>query len=327
VNQLGQQFIDIPPPDYKHSIRYKYYKNEFEKVAKKNKIKVIYRWKNPVVEVVGKDAPGEDGGGNTWMGFLHGGLFHLFEIPNRFENMKDCLQAIDEGFTDTTCDQWRKLKDLGYHSQAEVDTDRGDYGYDQWIGIRSQGYNTADQFDQEKGTEISETGLEMNSELIGSNEGETKNPAIIDVDSFQFDTAIIDGTNIAWGDYEDSPKFKFIISTYNRLRDLGVKPYVVVSAALRHHIDEPIELVEFLKQDDTAEAPANRNDDFFVIQLALRRNAFIVSNDMFKDWKRANPDLANEIDNRRVALTFIEDDPQFDYKLYKLIKRPKRNGK
>ena len=30
------------------------------------------------------------------------------------------------------------------------------------------------------------------------------------------------------------------ISTYEQLRELGVKPYVVVSAALRHKIDQPV---------------------------------------------------------------------------------------
>jgi len=325
---MGPQYIDIPPPDFKHFIRYNHYRNEFEKVARNNKIKVIYRWKARVgVEV---DHDSTDGDVNTWMGFLHGGLFHLFEIPNLFETMKECLEAIDEGFTDTTCAQWRKLKGLEYRSQEEVDRDRGDYGYEQWIEIRSQGYNTADEFDREKGTGISEPGSETDGidEIISEEDDPTEvSEAHIDVDTFQFNTAIIDGTNIAWGDYEDNPQFRFIISTYNRLKDLGVKPYVVVSAALRHHIDEPVALVDFLKQQDTAEAPANRNDDFFVIQLALRRNAFIVSNDRFKDWKKANPDLAEEIDNRRVALTFIEDDPQFDYKLYKLIKRPKKFDK
>lgn len=313
---MGPQYIDIPPPEYEHFIQYNHYQNEFEKVAKNNKIKVVYRWREKKEEGVEKG----NGIRNTWMGFLHGGLFHLYEIPNQFTDIKDCLQAIAEGFPACTCDQWQKLKDFGYSSQKQVDDECGDYGYDQWIEIRSQGYNTREEFDSDTGTGIREDEPEPNDPTGG-------NPARLDIETFQFSSAIIDGNNIAWGDYEDYPQFRFLISTYNRLKELGVKPYVVVSAALRHRIDRPIDLVDFLMRDDVAEAPADRPDDFFVIQLAFRRDAFIVSNDRFKDWKRANPELADEIDNRRVALTFIEDDPQFDHKLYKLIKHPKKFGK
>ena len=298
---MQPQFIDIPQPKYEHYIRYNNYQNEFEKVARNNKIKVIYNWQGEA--------------GNSWMGFLHGGLFHLYEIPNMFTDINECEKAFSEGFTDCSCKQYRQLRKLGYSSQEEVDEVRGDYGYDQWIEIKSNGFDSSSAFDEEKGTEISDEVSEVNDPTGG-------NPELLDVETFQFNTAIIDGNNIAWGDYEDYPKFKFLKSTYNQLRDLGVKPYVVVSAALRHRIDQPIELVEFLKQDDVAEAPAERPDDFFVIQLAFKREAFIVSNDRFKDWKKANPDLADEIENRRVALTFIEEEPQFDHKLYKLIKRP-----
>ena len=141
---------------------------------------------------------------------------------------------------------------------------------------------------------------------------------------FQFNTAIVDGNNVSYIDYEEIPKLSNIVNVYKKIKELGIKPYVVVSAALRHRIDDPDGLVEFMKQEDVAEAPAARSDDFFVIQLALRRDAFIISNDRFNDWKRANPELADDIDMRRVALTFIEDDPQFDHKLFTRIKNPKK---
>jgi len=289
---MSIKIIEIPQPQYSHFIRYNNYPDEFEQVAKNYKVKVMYSWFNEE--------------GNTWLGFLSEGLFHVFEIPNRFSDVNEWIQAVKEGFSCCTSEQWRGLRALGYRNMEEVDRDRGEYGIDQWIDIRSKGYDTSDEFDLERGTEITDNVL----------------PQKLDIDTFQFNVAIVDGNNIAWGDYEDYPKFKFIVSVYEKLRVLGVKPYVVVSAALRHRIDQPIELVEFLKRDDVCEAPADRPDDFFVIQLAFDRDAFIVSNDRFKDWKKANPDLADEIENRRVALTFIEDDPHFDHKLYKLIKRP-----
>ena len=300
---MGPKYIKIPQPQYDHHITYNHFEDEFQRVARNNRIKVVYTWLMD--------------SGNTWLGFLHGGLFHVFEIPNRFTDMKECIQAVNEGFPNCTCEQWRKLKELGYRNEEEADRDRGSYTMDRWIEIRSQGYRTSQEFDREKGTGISREAPQ------GSDRSEPP-PDELDVETYQFQTAIIDGNNIAWGDYEDYPKFKFLTSVYNQLRELGVKPYVVVSAALRHRIDQPIELVEILKQDDVAEAPANRPDDFFIIQLAIKREAFIVSNDRFKDWKKANPELSDTIEDRRVALTFIEDEPQFDHKLYKLIKRPKK---
>ena len=287
------QMIDIQAPRYQNFIKYKQYRDEFEKVARAQKVEFFYKW---VAE-----------GGNTWLGFLHGGLFHVFEIPCQIPTIKEYDQAREEGFTDCSYEQWKKLKELGYKNAKDLDEEKGKYGIDQWLEIKSQGYESAAEFDEEKGTEIHD-------------DDETQ--ITIDINTYRFQVAIIDGNNISYGDYEDSPKLRNILSVYEKLTELGVKPYVVVSAALRHHIDDPVGLVELLKKDDVAEAPADRSDDFFVIQLALKKEAFIVSNDRFSDWKKANPELSEEIEKRRVALTFIEDDPQFDHKLYTLIKRP-----
>jgi len=291
---MAFQIIAIQAPHYQHYVKYNNYHEEFEKVAQAHNIQFMYKW-------VAED-------GNTWLGFLYGGLFHVFEIPCQIPTIEEYDQAREEGFTSCSYEQWKKLKELGYKNAKDLDEERGGYGIDQWIEIKSQGYESADEFDEEKGTEISDGIAEIELTLT--------------TELFQFQTAIIDGNNISYGDYEDSPKLRNILSVYEKLEELGVKPYVVVSAALRHHIDDPVGLVELLKKDDVAEAPADRSDDFFVIQLALKKEAFIVSNDRFNDWKLANPALAAEIENRRVALTFIEDDPQFDHKLYTLIKRP-----
>jgi len=97
---------------------------------------------------------------------------------------------------------------------------------------------------------------------------------------------------------------------------------VVVSSALKHKIDDKEGLLNYLKNDDFIEGPAGRSDDYFIIQLALEKDAFIISNDQFKDWREVNPDLAEQIEERRVAFTFVDGKPSFDHKLGKLIKRP-----
>ena len=264
---------------------------QFEEAVKKCSPAVIYRWEKE---------------GSINLGFVHEGFVNVFEIPGRFPGLETYLLAQKEGFAGCTFRQWKRLKELGYRNMEEVDRDREDYGIDQWLEIRSLGFKTSEDFDREKGTPLT-------SEEKGNKDA-----------GFMFRTAIIDGTNISYGDYEDTPRLENILCVYRKLKELEIKPYVVVSAALRHKIDDPSGLVEFLKQDDVAEAPAQRYDDFFVIQLAFEREAFIVSNDRFTDWKKANPDMADEIERRRVALTFIEDEPQFDQKLYTLIHVPER---
>ncbi len=264
---------------------------QFEEAVRRCTPTVIYRWK--------KD-------GSINLGFVNEGFVNAFEIPGGFPGLTEYFQAKKEGFSGCTFQQWGRLKELGYRNMAEVDRDRGGYDIDQWLEIRSLGFSSSEDFDRENGTPIT-------SEKKGDKDA-----------GFMFSTAIIDGNNISYGDYEDTPRLENILCVYRKLKALGVKPYVVVSAALRHKIDDPAGLVEFLKQDDVAEAPAQRYDDFFVIQLAFEREAFIVSNDRFVDWKRANPDMADEIERRRVALTFIEDEPQFDQKLYTLIHVPER---
>ncbi len=295
---MSIQIIDIPKPEYRSYITYNNYFEEYRKSAKTYKIRIIYRWISE--------------NGNYWLGFLHGGLFHVFEIPKGYHTYEECFQAISEGFPCSSCSQWKILKEMGYRNEKQVNRDRGSYGLDQWITIKSNGYDSCDDFDNEKVTAITA----HNEDYLISN------------NHLAFDVAVVDGNNISYVDYVDVPKLRNIVAVYEKLMELGVTPYVVVSAALRHRVDDPVGLVEFMKQDDVAEAPAERSDDFFVIQLALERKAFIVSNDRFNDWKKANPDLAQEIENRRVALTFIDDDPQFDYKLYKMIRRPiqRNNG-
>jgi hypothetical protein len=292
---MSFRIIEVETPHYQNFIKYNEYEEEFRKVAEAHQIQFVYKWKAE--------------NGNRWLGFLHGGLFHVFEIPCQIPSIEEYLEARSEGFTTCSYEHWQKLKELGYQDLRAVDSERGNYGIGQWIEIKSQGYNSAEEFDS-----VETTGINARSET----------QLQIDVNNFKFKIAIVDGNNISYGDYEESPKLRMILCVYEKLEALGVKPYVVVSAALRHHIDDPVGLVEFLKKDDVAEAPADRSDDFFVIQLALQKEAFIVSNDQFKDWKKANPELSEEIEKRRVALTFIEEDPQFDHKLYTLIKRPNK---
>jgi len=161
-----------------------------------------------------------------------------------------------------------------------------------------------------------------NIEIFSRQKGDEKPSFKIDSSSFAFKTAVVDGNNVAYHLGKENLNLDFLINTKKKLEGLGLKVYPFVSAALRHYIDDKEKLQNLINSGEVIETPAERYDDFFIIQTALEKKAFIVSNDRFKDWKERNPDKADAIDERRVGYTFVDSDPQFDHKLSTLIKKP-----
>jgi hypothetical protein len=122
------------------------------------------------------------------------------------------------------------------------------------------------------------------------------------------DRIVVDGNNVARTDEEDKgASSEKLIRLYKELRD----PYkfkeiiIVISAAFKHNSKDFNKLSRFIKRKIIRETPAGASDDYFIIQQAIQMNALILTNDLFRDWKKKYPELKDEIEKRRV--TFFID--------------------
>jgi hypothetical protein len=95
-------------------------------------------------------------------------------------------------------------------------------------------------------------------------------------------TVVVDGNNVAHHLSPNGvPRVANLVLAQSSLVQVGLKPIVVVSAALKHKIDNPEVLQEMIAKREVIEAPRGTDDDLTVIKLAQSNNADIVSNDRF----------------------------------------------
>lgn len=143
---------------------------------------------------------------------------------------------------------------------------------------------------------------------------------------------VIDGSNVAWGHGSkkmgDKPSAKNIRLVAESLKDKGFKEIIsIVGASLRHSIEDKDTFNELKKEGILLEAPAETDADSFIIKYTKRKNAFIVSNDAFRDWKEKDPWINENIDNLRVRFLIKGEDVIFYEDLDKMLKRRGQKGK
>ena len=99
---------------------------------------------------------------------------------------------------------------------------------------------------------------------------------------------VIDGDNVA---YHKSSKASLqnLQQMMNFVEKSKKTPYMFVSARLRHVIDQPRKYEDFITQSCVREIPANTDGDSFILESAKQLNAPIVSNDLFRQYKKKYP--------------------------------------
>ena len=140
----------------------------------------------------------------------------------------------------------------------------------------------------------------------------------------KFKKVIVDGSNVAWNegskDQGDKAHAKNIKLVVKSLKEKGYSDIeVIVDASLRHQVDDLDIFAELAIKGILKEAPANRSADEFIIKYAKDKNAYIVSNDTFKDWKEKDKWIKENIDKYRVAFMIDEENEivKFDEKIDK----------
>lgn len=114
----------------------------------------------------------------------------------------------------------------------------------------------------------------------------------------------IDASNVAYnsnGSRNHKPKLCNIKYVINELISRNYKDITIIADASLRHNAEDVEILRKLPKDVVyIEAPAHTTADEFLINSAKRDKCFIVTNDTFKDWKRKDRWIANNIDYLRI---------------------------
>ena len=128
--------------------------------------------------------------------------------------------------------------------------------------------------------------------------------------------ALVDGSNVAHSSEGEKARLHNIRLVVEKLHEDGLEPIVVADAALRHQIDEPEKYESLIEEGEIRQAPAGTDADYFILSFARELNAFIVSNDRFRDRQDSFP----EARERMIRYMIVEDEVVFE-------KRNRRRGK
>ncbi len=146
---------------------------------------------------------------------------------------------------------------------------------------------------------------------------------------------ILDGSNIA----RDNPNSKNasirdVVKCKKKLQKLGVPEkniLIIFGAGLRHHIpDRDKHLYETLLKERTInQAPAERDDDWFIIQYALDHNSYIITNDRYIEYRQKSRTHERFIKSNSIRYSVIGNDIIFEEgfrdKLKTIISKVKNN--
>ena len=128
--------------------------------------------------------------------------------------------------------------------------------------------------------------------------------------------ALVDGSNVAHSSEGETVRLRNIELVVARLEEEGLEPIVVADAALRHQIDEAQKYEQLVDAGEIRQAPAGTDADWFILSFARELDAWIVSNDLFRDRQEAFPDARE----RMIRYMIVEDEVVFE-------KRNRRRGK
>ncbi|TXT62440.1 MAG: hypothetical protein BAJALOKI3v1_580018 [Promethearchaeota archaeon] len=131
-------------------------------------------------------------------------------------------------------------------------------------------------------------------------------------------TFVIDGANLALYDADTNDKDDIVKGNVWRLevlidtmKSLGISDYLVMfDRALIYKIDEPDAYEQLLKKENFIEVTGGTQADNFILQYAKKENAYIISNDMFRDFYEVYG--RDWIVEKRIAFQFVNDFLFFD---------------
>ncbi|NJE47036.1 hypothetical protein E3E35_06380 [Thermococcus sp. GR7] len=131
---------------------------------------------------------------------------------------------------------------------------------------------------------------------------------------------IVDGSNVAWEGRDkrggERALAKNIELVVEKLKELGYSEiYVFVDASLKYQVEDRGLLEKLIVSKIVKLMPAEVQADEYIIKYALDIDAYIISNDRYKEWRKKNPDLEEFIKTHRVTFTIHKGIVHFDEKI------------
>ncbi len=113
---------------------------------------------------------------------------------------------------------------------------------------------------------------------------------------------VIDGNNVAFFRKKArNAELQGLLVVIQRLQQLG-SVFPVVSSMLKYRIDDPQSLKASISKREVLETPPNTDSDRFILELATQLDAFLVSNDQYKEYK----DLYSSAIDRRLPFMLVK---------------------
>ena len=107
--------------------------------------------------------------------------------------------------------------------------------------------------------------------------------------------ALVDGSNVAHFTEGQKARLQNIILVRDKLVEEGLEPIIVADAALRHQIDDVTGYERLVDEGSVKQAPAGTDADYFILSFAKELNAFIVTNDRYRDLIKGFPEALNRV--------------------------------
>jgi hypothetical protein len=119
---------------------------------------------------------------------------------------------------------------------------------------------------------------------------------------------LVDGSNVAHSSEGEKARLRNIQLVVEKLEGEGLDPIVVADAALRHQIDQVEKYEKLIDDGEIRQAPAGTDADYFILAFARELDAYIVSNDRFRDRQDSFPDARE----RMIRYMIVEDEVVFE---------------
>ena len=124
---------------------------------------------------------------------------------------------------------------------------------------------------------------------------------------------VVDGANVAFETktIDNKAKLSNILLLINKLKSLGIRNYrILCDKALQDKIDEDEDYMNLVNKNEIIETPAGSQADTFIMQYARDKDAYIISNDQFKDFY----DTYGEewIKGKRISFTIVSNEIYFN---------------
>lgn len=144
---------------------------------------------------------------------------------------------------------------------------------------------------------------------------------------------ILDGSNIAYSNQiSGKPSIRNVIKCMKKLQKMGIPEkniLIIFGSGVRHKLPlgEINQYEDLIRKQTIQQAPAGRDDDWFIINFALENNSYIITNDGYYDYREKYPQNTAFIDSHSIRYNILINSINFDEGFNEKLKEIKPNMK